>query len=418
MTRNLMTPPASQPTAAGNATPHQLIGFATLAKMVFDGQDLAPLGQRLLARIAQYPDDANAMLDASFILQILGQHDLAMSLQRDAVNLQRIFHIPASRQPAALRLLVICTPGDLMANTPVENLLVDSDVDISYLFLTMDQPPPDLVPEHDLLFIAPAECDANRPLLEFLDYLAPNWPRPVVNRPACIIELARDRASMLLAGIPGVVMPDFARINRAKLEALAHNRLPLGNLLPGAEFPIIARPIDSHAGHGLQKLNNSAAVAGYLAAMPDPEFSIAPFIDYRSADGQFRKYRIALIDGRPFACHMAISSHWMVHYLNAGMTESAEKRAEEARFMENFDQDFAVRHQAAFAAITERLGLDYYGLDCAETPDGGLLVFEPDTAMIVHAMDPVDMFPYKQPQMRKVFAAFRQMLLDAARQAD
>jgi hypothetical protein len=32
--------------------------------------------------------------------------------------------------------------------------------------------------------------------------------------------------------------------------------------------------------------------------------------------------------------------------------------------------------------------------------------------MTVHAMDPVDLFPYKQPQMRKVFGAFRQMLMD------
>jgi hypothetical protein len=29
-------------------------------------------------------------------------------------------------------------------------------------------------------------------------------------------------------------------------------------------------------------------------------------------------------------------------------------------------------------------------------------------------MDPVDIFPYKQPQMRKVFRAFRQMLVDAS----
>jgi hypothetical protein len=29
-------------------------------------------------------------------------------------------------------------------------------------------------------------------------------------------------------------------------------------------------------------------------------------------------------------------------------------------------------------------------------------------------LDPVDIFPYKRPQMRKVFRAFRQMLLDAA----
>jgi hypothetical protein len=100
----------------------------------------------------------------------------------------------------------------------------------------------------------------------------------------------------------------------------------------------------------------------------------------------------------------------MVHYLNAGMTGSAEKRAEEANAMAQFDRGFARRHAAAFEMLHQRLGFDYYSIDCAETRDGRLLVFEADAAAIVHLMDPPDMFPYKQPQMHKVFAAFEAML--------
>jgi hypothetical protein len=110
---------------------------------------------------------------------------------------------------------------------------------------------------------------------------------------------------------------------------------------------------------------------------------------------------------------MAISDHWMIHYLNAGMMESAAKRTEEARFMAEFDRDFAVRHRAALAAIADRIGLDYVTMDCAETPDGRLLVFEAGNGMIVHAMDPPELFPYKEPQMRKVFGAFEAMLRNA-----
>ena len=127
----------------------------------------------------------------------------------------------------------------------------------------------------------------------------------------------------------------------------------------------------------------------------------------------FRKYRIVLIEGRPFICHLGISEHWMIHYLNAGMTESAEKRAEEARVMAAFDTGFAAKHSDALRGINERIGLDYLGIDCGETTDGKLLIFEVDSCMIVHALDPVEMFPYKQTQMRKLFAAFRQMLLNA-----
>jgi hypothetical protein len=107
---------------------------------------------------------------------------------------------------------------------------------------------------------------------------------------------------------------------------------------------------------------------------------------------------------------MAISEHWMIHYLNADMTGSAEKRSEEARFMAAFDEDFAVRHAAALRGIAERIDLDYIPFDCGETRDGKLLVFESGTNMVVHCMDPQELFPYKRPQMAKVFGAFQAML--------
>jgi hypothetical protein len=62
------------------------------------------------------------------------------------------------------------------------------------------------------------------------------------------------------------------------------------------------------------------------------------------------------------------------------------------------------------------MGLDYLGIDCGETSTGELLIFEVDSNMIVHAMDTAEVFPYKQPQMQKVFAAFRTMLIDASAQ--
>src|SRR5258706_2506924 len=108
---------------------------------------------------------------------------------------------------------------------------------------------------------------------------------------------------------------------------------------------------------------------------------------------------------------MAISHKWMVHYRSAGMLESAEKRAEEAQFFAAFDDNFARRHHQALLNIARRLELEYVGIDCGETPEGELLIFEVDSGMTVHAMDPVDILPYKQPQMRKVLGAFRQMLI-------
>ena len=129
----------------------------------------------------------------------------------------------------------------------------------------------------------------------------------------------------------------------------------------------------------------------------------------------FRKYRIVLVDGRAYACHMAISDQWKIWYLNADMILNDANRAEEARFMATFDAEFAVRHKDALAEMSRRIGLAYCTVDCAETKDGRLLIFEADNTAIVHDMDPVDVFPYKAPQMRKIFDAFVAMLYRHAR---
>jgi glutathione synthase/RimK-type ligase-like ATP-grasp enzyme len=177
----------------------------------------------------------------------------------------------------------------------------------------------------------------------------------------------------------------------------------------GCDVPIIVRPVGSHAGRDLARITSAAELDTYLSKVADEEFFISPFIDYSGKDGLFRKFRIVLVDGQPYASHMGVSANWMIHYVNAGMYEDAAKREEEAAFMEHFD-DFARRHHAALDAIYRRTRLDYLCIDCAETCDGQLLIFEIDHTMVVHAMDPEQLFPYKQVHMKKVQDAFRNYL--------
>jgi glutathione synthase/RimK-type ligase-like ATP-grasp enzyme len=213
-----------------------------------------------------------------------------------------------------------------------------------------------------------------------------------------------------------VVVAKTVRCERSALEGMRETS-DLSRLLPGEAFPIIVRPVGTHAGAGLSKLDGLEELRSYLQERREEEFYLAPFIDYRSPDGLFRKQRIAFIGGKAFISHMAISDHWMVHYLSAGMEESNDKRAEEAHFFEQFDSEFAVRHRAAFESLHRRIGLDYFGIDCAELPDGRLLVFEVDVAMIVHSLDPEHLYPYKRPAMARLFAGFQASLEAAAAQS-
>ncbi|HEY0909210.1 MAG TPA: hypothetical protein VGD75_03150, partial [Bradyrhizobium sp.] len=164
------------------------------------------------------------------------------------------------------------------------------------------------------------------------------------------------------------------------------------------------------AGAGLARIDDRAAMLRYLDGRQEQEFFIARFVNYSGSDGLFRKCRIAFIDGRPYACHLAIADRWDIWYLNAGMSQSAAKRREEEAFMRDFDTDFARRHRGALRGVAERIGLDYFTVDCAEIGNGSLLIFEADNTAIVHDMDPPDIFPYKLPQMRRVFDAFAAML--------
>jgi glutathione synthase/RimK-type ligase-like ATP-grasp enzyme len=400
------------------ATPFApLIGAATLMRCAFDRADLRPVGALLLARAQAHPDDANAWLDASFVLQLLGQREAGLDMQRHALATRSLYALPAPARTPALNLLVLMGPGDFMANTPIEFLLQASNIGANVQYLTLDLPLPHQVPDHDVLFVAIAQSDANVPLLRDVAQMLEGWPRPVVNRPEHIAHLSRDGAHAKLDGVAGILMPPTVRVGRAAARLLAAGTRAVHDVLPGAAFPLIVRPLDSHAGMNLDRVVDAAALAAYLAAQPAAEFYLSPFVDYASLDGQFRKYRIVLIDGQPFICHLAISSHWMVHYLNAGMDDSAAKRVEEAAGMAGFDDGFARRHAAALADIAARIGLPYLGIDCAEAQDGRLLIFEVDNAMVVHAMDDPDRYPYKPPVMDKVFGAFERMLRRAAQPA-
>ncbi len=395
--------------------PPVLLGLTRLMRLAYHGGDLTQTMRDLVERIQRDPKDAAALLDLSTIHLLCGRRDLGLACQAQALAVEQVYHQPAAiHSPDGLRVLMFATAGDFMDNMPIDLLLEDSDVAVDVLFIGPGLPPPSRIPDHDVAIVGIAESDANRTTLDALTPFLTTWPRPVLNLPERILRLGRETLWQLLGDLPGVCIPPTVRVTRDALATLATEQRSLDALAPGGTFPIIVRPVGSHAGTGLEKLDAPDAIAPYLASQDVDVFYLSNFIDYRNPDGQFRKYRLAFIDGRPYACHVAIADHWMLHYLNAGMTESAEKRANEAEIFARFDDTFALRHEEAMKAMSDRIGLGYYVVDCGETPDGRLLIFEAGTVMLVHAIDAVPPFAYKLPQMRKVFGAFRHML-DAAR---
>ncbi|HET8996376.1 MAG TPA: hypothetical protein VFN42_06880 [Acetobacteraceae bacterium] len=400
-----MLPAEPIPALSEDCVPPAIIGVAALTTAAVHGATPA-----MLAAMIERPDaDPIARLyDAGIAHQLAFRCAEGLELQDQALAASLLFRVRRDDGDAGCRLLALVLPGRLMANTPLDFITNHLDVRLDLLFVQPGGALPAGIPDHDIAFFAAG--DADDAMIARLGALFDAWPRPALNDPRLLPRLARDRLPTLLAGVPGICAPPAVAASRARLDALLRDGGDIAALLPGCGYPVLVRPLGSHAGHGLRKLESAKDLAAYMTFSFAPDYYVTAFADYRSPDGLYRKYRVAFIDREPFLCHVAASQHWMVHYLNAGMTESADKRADEARAMAQFAVSFAHRHGAAFAALHERLPFDYYAIDCGETPDGRLLVFEADTAAIIHLMDPPEMFPYKHVQMRRVFDAFGAML--------
>ena len=386
------------------------IGFAHLTRQAFEGVDLHPLREQLLARIAEGTAQAGEGLDLSLIAQLMGEKETGLVIQSEVLSFHQLFRTPAAVPKPGLRVLALAADIDMGGNTPIEFLLEGSDIELLTLYVTKGTGLPEALPEHDVAIVVASDSEECREALALIEKAAPHWPRPLLNRPELIGNLDRDKLFRLLADIPGLDIPVTANATRAQLTALSEGRIACAEITSELHFPMIVRPRGTHAGVGLAKLDDAAALAAYLAERQEQDFFVARFVDYASPDGLYRKVRLTMVDGRPYACHMAIADRWDIWYLNAYMAFSEEKRAEEAIFMQDFDRAFAARHKHALDEMSRRVGLDYFIVDCAENQSGELLVFEADNTAVVHNMDPPVVFPYKPPQMRKIFAAFTAML--------
>lgn len=411
-----MQPDSNERTGDAEPLCADRIGFARLTTMAFGGTDLRPLRDELIAKVAGGTAGAGEGLDLSLITQLLGDKQTGTAIQAEVLAFHQLFRSPCSTDKPKLRVLALAADIDMGGNTPIEFLLEDSGIELKTLYVIPGAGLPSPLPDHDVAIVIASDSDECRDALDIIDRAAARWPRPVLNAPRLVCNLDRDKLHRLLHGIEGLDIPATVCVTSAQLSDVARSGLSLADIAAELQFPVIVRPRGSHAGVGLAKVDDRAAITRYLAERPEQEFFVSRFVDYANDDGLFRKYRIVAVDGRPYACHMAIADRWDIWYLNANMAFSESKRREEENFMRTFDDAFAVRHHRALAAMIDRVGLDYFTIDCAENKRGELLIFEADNTAVVHNMDSPELFPYKPPQMRKIFEAFAAMLYGRARQ--
>ena len=346
--------------------------------------------------LASDPDNVPANLGLYEAFQVKGDRNTALAHQRRALERQQLY-VEKLAPSGAPTVLLVAIPGDWQANVPLEFLFPNLSVGIKKIFVGegLPLPAPSTI-ECDVVFNIVAQSEQSGPTLSLLEDWLPAFRRPILNRPSFVARLSRDGVARDFAGLQHLAVPSTQRVSRPALER--------------SSLPVVVRPVGSQAGSEFAHIERPDDWEKYLAATPAAEFYVAPFVDYRAADGFYRKYRLIFVDGVPFGQHLAISDRWMVHYYNALNEREAWIRAEEERFLANVFSVFDGSRREALEEIVRRVGLDYFGIDCSVLPDGRVLIFEIDPAMIVHMGDPIEKYPYKHRYVPRIPAALEAML--------
>lgn len=348
-----------------------------------------PAYRRALDLDPQRPDAALAL---SELLYDVGEYAASQVYRSQALAYKQLYPAGPHSQRAEHRVLVLNAPAPWAQNTPLEFMVDPHAAALHRLYLTGDALPS--LPAYDVVFNAIGEAERAHHAVALAAQFISTQRARVINSPANLWKTARPHLADALGCVEGCVVPRTRRIQRAQLSA-------------GTEFPMLVRPIDTHAGRGLERLDDQMALEAYLAAHDDERFDAVPFIDYRSADGFYRKYRVVLVDGKPYPYHLGISPEWMVHYIKTPTASVDWMRAEEERFLRDPAAVFA-GWERVFGEMARALALEYFGVDCTLLPDGNVLVFEADTAMLVHCREPAD--SYKHRYVPRIFRAVETLL--------
>jgi hypothetical protein len=344
------------------------------------------------------PQNVASNLTLYELLQMTGDRVLAIAHQRLALEVQRMYSSVAPRE--ARSILVLCAPGDWQTNIPIDFVIDRETTTIHKLFLLDEvRARAEQIPPYDLIWNAIAESPESGPYLKLASQITSAAKVPTLNAPMRVLETSRLYLPRTLANTGARIPP----IERLTADALQSAKISF-------DFPIIARPFGSHAGHGLERLQSAADCAGYVERERHDIYVVSPFVDYASADGFYRKYRIVFVDGEPFPTHLAISPNWMIHYYNAPMSEHAWMRAEEEAFLKDLHSAFDGARFDTLQAIAKAIGLEYFGIDCGIDRDGEVLVFEADPAMLVHTTDSAELYPYKQAYVPRIYRAIEAMI--------
>lgn len=107
-------------------------------------------------------------------------------------------------------------------------------------------------------------------------------------------------------------------------------------------------------------------------------YYIRPFYDYRSKDRLYRKYRFFVIGEKILPGHLIISKEWYIKddiEAHKGLENKLSPiEAEEKAFLKKYQK----KRFPALLSLKEKLGLDFFAVDCSINEKGKIILFNVD----------------------------------------
>ena len=242
--------------------------------------------------------------------------------------------------------------------------------------------------------------------IERLAKLLRGYRGRVINRPEAVLGSTREQVAKRLAGIDGLRVPRVLRLRNPKPGAAS-----AAAARAGLSFPLIVRKAGTHTGDIIGLIENGERLD---AACSGPgEFVLTEFVDFASADGLYRKYRLWAFGKRTILKQMIISDQWNIHNQDRNRIMAGDEKlmGEEKSMMRRPEGDFAPAVHAMFDAVRQRMGLDFFGMDFGILPSGEALLFEANPTMSFKMTADDPRFAYLDEAVGPSREAFAAMLL-------
>jgi tetratricopeptide (TPR) repeat protein len=374
-----------------------------LGKTCFELNELEAALGHFEQAVSLNPGDSDSLYWIGGIKQRAGEIAAAEAAYAAAAQIQPLIKRPAAKFPADFRILALYAP--FAGNTPTEYLFRDAayDTDTLALFHAAEHDAERLKQDVQVVVNLISDADQAQAVLPLAGDLVRRLGKPTVNDPGKIERTTRDMVADLLQGIPDCRIPKVWR-----QQAGADFSLPALQAALPSSSAILVRPVGTHGGDDFEKIESPAELASLLEQRCSTDRYLIEYIDYRSYDDYFRKYRFIFVGEEILPYHLAIGSDWKLHHDNTDMVNQPWMQREEESFLGDPATAFNAGHYQALRTIRQRVGLDYFGIDCGLDRSGNLVVFEVNASMLVH--DRNEQFPYKAPHVARIKSAFDEML--------